>query len=139
MKTVLLVIAGAFVLFVFYMFIKMRMMKNSPSEADNEKIKILDDKNFAAQIKSGVTLVDFWAAWCMPCKMMVPILNELADSLPENTTIAKLNVDESQQIAAKYGVRSIPTSIVFKNGKEIKRFVGVKPASFFLKELEKLG
>jgi thioredoxin 1 len=70
---------------------------------------------------------------------VVPILNELADSLPENTTIAKLNVDESQQIAAKYGVRSIPTSIVFKNGKEIKRFVGVKPASFFLKELEKLG
>lgn len=138
MKTVLLIIGGALILFIAYAFIMARKLKRAPAEDDSEKIKILDDKNFAQQIKSGTTLVDFWAPWCMPCKMMIPVLNELAESDEHNSNIAKLNVDENQQTAAKYGVRSIPTSIVFKNGKEIKRFVGVKPVDFFIKQLKNI-
>ncbi|MBN2779264.1 MAG: thioredoxin [Bacteroidales bacterium] len=136
MKIALLIIGGLFVLFILYTFIMARRMKKTPAEADSDKIKILNDQTFATQIKSGVTLVDFWAPWCMPCKMMIPVLNELAEDDSHNSKIAKLNVDENQKTAAKYSVRSIPTSILFKNGKEIKRFVGVKPAQFFIKQIK---
>jgi thioredoxin 1 len=136
METILLIIGGAFVLFIAYAFIMASRMKKKPAEPDSEKIKILTDKTFATQIKSGVTLVDFWAPWCMPCKMMIPVLNELAENSEHNATIAKLNVDENQQTAAKYGVRSIPTSIVFKNGKEVKRIVGVKPVDYLVKQIK---
>jgi thioredoxin 1 len=136
MKIFLLIIGGLFVLFILYTFLMARRMKKTPAEADSERIKILNDQTFATQIKSGVTLVDFWAPWCMPCKMMIPVLNELAEDESHNAKIAKLNVDENQKTAAKYGVRSIPTSILFKNGKEIKRFVGVKPAQFFVKQIK---
>lgn len=138
MKIFLLIIGGLFVLFILYTFIMARRMKNAPAEADSDKIKILNDQTFATQIKSGVTLVDFWAPWCMPCKMMIPVLNELAEDESHNAKIAKLNVDENQKTAAKYGVRGIPTSILFKNGKEIKRFVGVKPAQFFVKQIKSI-
>jgi thioredoxin 1 len=138
MNTIFLIIGGALILFVIYAAFVMRKMKNAPAADDSEKIKILNDKNFAAQIKSGITMVDFWAPWCMPCKMMIPVLNELAENSEHTATIAKLNVDENQQTASKYGVRGIPTSIVFKNGKEVKRFVGVKPADYFVKQLKAL-
>lgn len=75
-------------------------------------------------------MVDFWASWCVPCKAMAPVLNELAEELDEKVKICKLNVDENQQLAVKYAVRSIPTLILFRNGKEIDRFVGVKSKSF---------
>lgn len=71
----------------------------------------------------------------MPCKMMIPILNEVATEAPENAKVAKLNVDHARQTAAKYHVRSIPTMIVFKNGKEVKRIVGVKPKGYILNQL----
>jgi thioredoxin 1 len=136
MNTIFLIIGVAFILFVIYAAFVMRKMKNTPAGSDSEKIKILDDKNFASQIKSGVTLVDFWAPWCMPCKMMIPVLNELAENTEHTATIAKLNVDENQQTAAKYGVRSIPTSIIFKNGKEVDRIVGVKPIDYLIKHIK---
>ncbi len=136
MKTVLLIIGGLLIFIIAYALVMARKLKNAPAESDNEKIKILNDKDFSLQIKNGVTLVDFWAPWCMPCKMMIPVLNELAGNEEHKASIAKLNVDENQQTAAKYGVRSIPTSIIFKNGKEVKRFVGVKPADFFIKQLK---
>lgn len=138
MKTVLLIIGGAFVLFIAYTFIKLRKYKNAEPEADSDNLKVLDDKNFNSQIKSGVTMVDFWAAWCVPCKMMIPTVNELADKFEGKAKIAKLNVDESKQMAAKYQIRSIPTSIIFKNGKEVKRISGVKPVSYFEKEINSI-
>jgi thioredoxin 1 len=112
-----------------------RKMKNTPLEADSEKIKTLTDKNFQNQIKEGVILVDFWASWCMPCKMMAPVLNEMANELGEGRHIGKLNVEDYQSVSAKYNVRGIPTMILFKNGKEINRFVGVKPKDFLMKQL----
>lgn len=95
----------------------------------------LNDKNFANVTKTGMVIVDFWAEWCGPCKMIVPTFNEIADEYKGKVRVAKLNVDESRQTAAKFSIRSIPTVIIFKNGKEVKRLVGVKSKSAYLKEL----
>ena len=113
-------------------------MKKTPVVEDSDKIKTLTDQNFEHQIKNGVVLVDFWAVWCMPCKMMAPILNDLSEVLTGNATVGKVNVDQQKAASAKYGVRSIPTLVLFKNGKEINRFVGVKTKDFLLKEIQKV-
>ena len=130
---VTLIIAG----FITYMYFTYKKIKNTPEEETHSAIKQLSDANFQAQVKNGVTLVDFWASWCMPCKMMAPVLNETAEALGSTAKIAKLDVDSNQASSAKYGVRSIPTLILFKNGKEINRFVGVKTKDFLLKEISK--
>ncbi len=84
------------------------------------------DSNFSsAVLGSGVpTVVDFWAVWCGPCRMIAPILDELADEFQGKVQVAKLNVDENPGTAANYGIRSIPTLLVFKNGELIKQHVG---------------
>jgi thioredoxin 1 len=133
-----LVILGVFLLFiVFLVFRAKHQMKHLKDVKDSDKVKILTDQNFSARTKTGSVLVDFWASWCMPCKLMVPVLNELADETDGKVTIAKLNVDVAKATAAKFGVRSIPTLILFKNGKEVHRFVGVKSKDYLLKELDR--
>lgn len=113
-------------------------MKNAPAVADSELIEHLTAQNFAHKTKNGVVLVDFWANWCMPCKMMAPILNEVAAATDGTASIFKLNVDEQQQIAAQYGIRSIPTMILFKDGKEVERIIGVKPKDAVLASIRKV-
>ena len=71
-------------------------------------------------------LIDFWASWCMPCKMMAPVLDEIANELGDNIKIGKVNVDEETALATEYGVMSIPTFIVFRNGEAYARTVGVQ-------------
>jgi len=88
----------------------------------------LDEAGFAAQIEKGVVLVDFWASWCGPCKMQAPIMEEVAGLLGDKARIAKLDVDAAQGVAKKYGISSIPTLIVFKDGKPVKRFQGLTQA-----------
>lgn len=112
-------------------------MKNAPAVADSELIEHLTAQNFAHKTKSGIVLVDFWADWCMPCKMMAPILNEVAEATDGTATIYKLNVDEQQQVAAKYGIRNIPTMILFKDGKEVERIIGVKPKDYIISSINK--
>ena len=85
-------------------------------------------------IRKDTVLVDFWAPWCAPCKMLAPALNDLAEEDHDNCTIAKLNVEQHQQLAQKYNVRNIPTMILFRDGKEVKRFTGVKTKNFLVKE-----
>jgi thioredoxin 1 len=108
-----------------------------PIVADNEKLKLLTDQNFQNQIKNGVTLVDFWADWCMPCKMMAPIINEVAEELNGNASVGKINIEEFQSTPSKYGVRSIPTLILFKDGKEIDRYVGIRNKEFLINQINK--
>jgi thioredoxin 1 len=92
--------------------------------------------DFDGQVKAGVTLVDFWAPWCGPCRMQAPILDKLAPKVAGKATIAKVNVDEAPEIAARYGVRSIPTLILFKDGQVVQQFVGVQPEAKLAAALE---
>ena len=85
----------------------------------------LNDSNFATSTASGVTLIDFWAVWCGPCRMIAPTIEELATDYSGKATIAKVDVDEAPGLAEQFGVSSIPTLLVLKDGKEVKRFVGV--------------
>lgn len=88
-------------------------------------LKITSD-NFEEEVLNSnkTTIIDFYADWCMPCKMMSPVIDEIAEE-NDNIKVGKLNVDEAGDLAAEYNVMSIPTIIIFKNGKEEKRFVGV--------------
>ena len=86
----------------------------------------LTNKNFDSVIGNGTTLVDFWAEWCGPCKMQAPVIDQLGDKYQGKVTVAKLNVDDEPSIAARFGVMSIPTLVVYKNGEEVTRRVGVQ-------------
>ena len=84
----------------------------------------LNSSNFESTINEGVTLVDFWAPWCGPCRMIAPIIEELAEDFDGKATIAKVNTDEEQDIAIKFGIRSIPTLLFFKDGKVVDQMIG---------------
>ena len=84
-------------------------------------------ENFNEVVKNGETvLVDFYADWCGPCKMLAPVVHEIAEEQAENFTVGKINIDESMELAQKYGVQSIPTLICFKNGEPVQQKVGVQ-------------
>jgi thioredoxin 1 len=125
------------VLFALLFLNTRNRMKSLKDVKSSEKVLTLTDQNFSNKVKSGVVLVDFWAEWCMPCKMMIPVLNELAEEVQGKVSIAKLNVDEQKKTASGFSVRSIPTMVLFKNGKEIHRFVGVKTKDYLLRELDR--
>ena len=95
----------------------------------------LNNANFDEAVKNGVALVDFYADWCGPCKMLAPIVEQIAQ---ENNSceVYKLNVDESSELAARFGVMSIPTLVVLDGGDEIKRIVGARPKDALLAELD---
>jgi len=88
----------------------------------------VNDNNFKDEIKTGVVLVDFWAEWCGPCQMMLPILEELTTTMEGKAKICKLNVDEAPTTAGEFRVMSIPTLIVFKDGAPVETLVGVQQA-----------
>ena len=100
-------------------------------------IQDLSTSTFDEVVKAADTpvVVDFWAEWCGPCKMITPILEELASEQAGKITVAKLNVDENPDLAMRYNVMSIPTILVFKDGEVAKRLVGAKPKSALLQEL----
>ena len=95
----------------------------------------LTESNFAAETRSGLVLVDFWAPWCGPCRMQTPILEQLVGKVP-GANIAKLNVDDAGAIAAKFNVMSIPTLLVLKDGRIVQQFVGVQQAATLVAALE---
>ncbi|OGG23986.1 thioredoxin [Candidatus Gottesmanbacteria bacterium RIFCSPLOWO2_01_FULL_43_11b] len=98
------------------------------------------DANFDSEVmKSGLpTLVDFWAVWCGPCRMQDPIVSEIAKEMEGKVKIGKLNVDENPMTAQKFGVMSIPTLMIFKNGTVVKQFIGVQSKETIKSELNKL-
>ncbi len=136
MQTALIITAVVVVAFVLLVLKARSAMKNIPEVEDHKKILTLTDKNFQTLAKNKVMLVDFWAGWCAPCKLMAPVLNEVADELSGNSHVGKVNIEQFQSLAQKYQVRSIPTFILFKNGKEVNRFVGVKTKDFLIKQIQ---
>jgi thioredoxin 1 len=92
-------------------------------------VKELSDQDFQSEVlqATGPVLVDFWAPWCGPCRMIAPIVEELAKENGDTLKVMKVNVDDSPQTATSYGVSSIPTLMIFKNGEVADRFVGVQP------------
>src|SRR3989338_5826038 len=100
----------------------------------------ITDANFEAEVsKSGVpVLVDFWAEWCGPCRIMSPILDEVAPAYKGKLKIGKLNVDENQDAPSKFGVMNIPTMILFKSGKEVERIVGAMSRAELQKKLDRV-
>ena len=98
----------------------------------------LNEKNFEEEgLKSEKSvLVDFWASWCGPCRMMAPVIDEIAEEMGETVKVCKINIDEEKNLAVKYNVMSIPTFIVLKNGKEVGRTIGVQDKSEITKMLK---
>lgn len=138
MQTTMIVFGLVIVSLGLIMFTIKNKMKNIPLVPDHEKILTLTDKNFQVQTKNKLILVDFWASWCAPCRMMAPILNEVASELSGNSHVGKVNIEQYQSLARKYGVRSIPTLILFQDGKEIRRFIGVKNKEFLIKQIQSI-
>lgn len=139
MQTTLIVIGLLLATFYILRLLAMAKMKNTPMVADHAKVITLTDQNFQQQTKNKVVLVDFWASWCAPCRMMAPVLNDVASELKGSSQVGKVDIQQYQVLADKFKVRSIPTLILFKNGTEINRFVGIKSKDFLLNEIIKVG
>ncbi|MFN2395413.1 MAG: thioredoxin [Bacteroidales bacterium] len=102
--------------------------ENTFTEVSSEEsmVLIVTDNNFDQTIAEGVTLVDFWAVWCPPCRIQNPIIEEVAQEIGDMAKITKLDVDNNPNAASNNGVRNIPTLIIFKDGKQVERYVGVQ-------------
>ncbi len=105
----------------------------------SERVVHLTDETFDDNIKdlAGPVLVDFWATWCAPCKIIAPLLEQLAEELGARVTIAKVDVDDNGDLANRFGIRSIPTLMVFKDGKVVDQMVGAAPKEQIRKLVEK--
>jgi thioredoxin 1 len=106
--------------------------------ATSNSVMHINTKTWESEVlKSDLPVfVDFWAEWCGPCRMVGPAVEQIAKLMAGKVKVAKLNVDESQEIAMKYGIQSIPSLIIFKNGKEIGRTIGAMPKESYLKFIE---
>jgi thioredoxin 1 len=99
----------------------------------------LNEKNFAETIKTGITLVDFWAEWCMPCRMQGPIMEEVAKEIGNDAKICKLNVDHNRNVSEEFGITGIPSILIFKDGEVVKQFVGVQSGSTLISAIKTLA
>jgi len=132
-----LVIVLALIGAIVYLYLAARKIRNMPEVPASSRLTDLNPSNFQQHTRSGVVLIDFWASWCMPCKMMAPILNEVAEEIGDKARVCKVNVEDHQQLSGRFSVRNIPTLILMKDGKEIDRFVGVKPKGFLMDKIHK--
>jgi len=134
MSTTLIIILAVVAGLVILITVNYFRMKNMKPVESSKKIITLGNKNFKLALKKEILLVDFWAPWCGPCKMVAPVLNEIAET-ESDITIGKVNVDHNQDLAKKYKVRNIPTMVIFSNGNEVGRIVGVKSKKAILAEV----
>ena len=142
MNTGLLIVIGLIIVFSAYLGFSIaryrKALTNIDKQEQSQYLVHLTDKNFSQVISHGITIVDFWAAWCKPCVFLAPIINELADNYGKQVKVAKMDVEANKRVPDKLGIRSIPTVIIFRDGKEVQRFIGVKPYNVYKKALEHL-
>jgi len=105
---------------------------------EKQLIQHIDDETFETTIQNGVVLVDFFAEWCGPCRMLTPILDALSTEFQDNATIAKLDVDQAPKTCNTFQITSVPTLILFKNGEQIDRFVGLKDLETLKKHITQI-
>ena len=101
-----------------------------------ENVKIFTDSNFDEEIKNGVTLVDFWAEWCGPCRRLAPAVDAIATEYDGRAKVAKMNVDENPNVPGRFMIRGIPTLLIFKNGQLADQIVGLVPKEEITKKLD---
>lgn len=128
---------GVVLVFFIYRMYKMRhLLTSNAGPETSEHTLTITDVNFEKTIAKGVTLIDFWAPWCAPCRIQGPIINDLANDMVGKAQIGKLDVDQNKRVSAKLGIRNIPTIFIFKDGEIVKQLVGVKPKQTLVKEIE---
>ena len=137
MNTYFWIIFGVFFAVLVFTFYRRYKLVAAMSKAPvSDKLVILTDATFKKQVAKGVSLVDFWAEWCTPCKIQGPVVSEIAEEISDQAKICKLDVQHNQRVATGLGIRNIPTIIIFKDGKPFKKFVGVKTKSVLMKALK---
>jgi len=105
----------------------------------SEFVKDVSDSSFEKEVLGAAkpVLVDFWAEWCAPCRMLAPTVKDIAEQYGESATVVKLNVDDNPSTAQRYGIKGIPTLILFRDGKEVERLVGATPKESIVKMIDK--
>ena len=111
--------------------------KTTAATTSSDGVLTLTDNNFDTKISTGVVLVDFWATWCRPCRLQGPVIEEVGKEMTGKVTIGKLDIDASPDIASRFGVESIPTMIIFKDGKVVQQFVGLTEKADIISALNK--
>ena len=107
----------------------------------SDNVLELTDGNFEAEVVNGdkPVLVDFWAEWCMPCRMLAPVIDELASEYDGKVKVGKVDTDANRDVSMKFGISAIPTIILFDKGEVVKKFVGMTPKQDFAAEMDKLA
>ena len=111
--------------------------KNEKTTAENKDIVTLTTGNFDSETASGVILVDFWASWCMPCKAMAPVIDEIAGQTKGKIKVGKVDVDANGELAKRFNVQGIPNFIILKDGKEVENMVGIQSKEALIQALER--
>ena len=126
------------ILLTVALFKRYKILKSLEDAPENENIIKLTDDNFEKTTEIGISLIDFWAPWCAPCKILAPTINELANEFGERINICKMNVDENRITSNNLKIKSIPTVIIIQNGTIVGHFVGVKPKYVYAKAIKEL-
>ena len=96
------------------------------------ELQSIDASNFDSLTASGIVLIDFWAEWCQPCKMLMPNIEQVASETAGKATVGKINIDDSQELALKFNIQTIPTCVLLRDGEEIHRWAGIHPAEEYV-------
>jgi thioredoxin 1 len=129
------------VIVISFITVNLSRSSNIASEEvqkSNGKVIILTDKTFEQTIKKGITLVDFWAVWCGPCKKQGPIIDKIAEEYGSKAKICKIDIDQNPVISTKYNVTLIPTILIFKNGKVVQKYVGLQQKDVLVNKIKEL-
>ena len=138
MTTTLIAIILVLAIISFFYYSAKASLSKANNTPAHKNILQLTVENIDEEMHDRIVLVDFWAEWCAPCRMMNPVLNELVEEISTNCRIGKVNIEEHPSLAERYNVRSIPSMLIFMDGKEVHRMVGIRSKDQILKAIDKI-